>query len=72
MNDDALDPSNSAERKQGSMASSCGGEGASHSVIARVYDFEELAVGASSVTICIGQSLYTLRRTRAGKLILNK
>jgi hemin uptake protein HemP len=36
------------------------------------YDFEHLACGAKSIMICLGMTLYTLRRTRTGKLVLNK
>jgi hemin uptake protein HemP len=34
--------------------------------------FEELAQGATSVQISLGTEIYVLRKTHAGKLILNK
>lgn len=37
-----------------------------------VVQFEELAQGATSVQISIGAEIYVLRKTQAGKLILNK
>ena len=37
-----------------------------------VVQFEELAQGATSVQISLGAEIYILRKTHAGKLILNK
>jgi hemin uptake protein HemP len=36
------------------------------------YNFEDLAAGTSCIQIRFGQNLYTLRRTRTGRLVLNK
>ena len=37
-----------------------------------IYDFDELAGGANCVLIRFGMNLYTLRKTRTGRLVLNK
>ncbi|MDA1230060.1 MAG: hemin uptake protein HemP [Planctomycetota bacterium] len=36
------------------------------------YDFEQLAGGAKCIVIRLGETMYTLRKTRTGKLVLNK
>lgn len=36
------------------------------------FQFERLSQGAASVRIKLGAEVYTLRRTRAEKLVLNK
>lgn len=36
------------------------------------YNFDDLAAGTSCIQIRFGQNLYTLRRTRTGRLVLNK
>ena len=44
----------------------------SGSVVSLTFDFEELAGAANCIHIRFGLNLYTLRKTRTGRLVLNK
>jgi hemin uptake protein HemP len=39
---------------------------------AATFDFEKLAAGANCILIRFGSNLYSLRKTRTGRLVLNK
>jgi len=45
-----------------------GGQSVEHAT----FEFEDLAAGTSCIQIRSGQNLYTLRKTRTGRLVLNK
>jgi|GEM_PF-5947059 len=39
---------------------------------AATFDFDKLAAGANCILIRFGSNLYSLRKTRTGRLVLNK